>query len=44
MSDEDLKRMSTSRQTWRNELQVDDIIDVKIIGDDKDKTKGWVRG
>lgn len=44
MSDDDLKRLSTSRQTWRNDLKVGDKIDINILGDDKGKTKGWVQG
>jgi len=28
---------------WRAELKAGDMIDVNAIGDDKEKTKGWVQ-
>lgn len=44
MSNDDLKRLSTSRQTWRSALKVGDQVDVKVSGDDKDKATGWAQG
>lgn len=44
MSDDDLKKLSTSKQEWRNDLKVGDKLDVNIIGDEKNKTKGWAQG
>ena len=44
MSDDDLKKLATSRQQWRKELKVGDSLDVNIDGDDKQKVKGWVQG
>ena len=44
MSDDDLKRLSTSRQAWRQALKVGDQVDVKVSGDDKDKATGWAQG
>ena len=45
MSDEDLQRMSTANQTWRQALKPGDNIDVRIDGDMKcQKIKGWVQG
>jgi len=41
MSDDDLKKLSTSKLEWRNTLKVGDKLDVNIIGDEKNKTKGW---
>ena len=35
MSDEDLQRMSTANQTWRQALKPGDNIDVRIDGDMK---------
>ena len=44
LSEEELKRLSTSRQEWRKDLKEDDKIDVYIVADDKDKVHGWVQG
>ncbi len=44
MSDDDLKKLSTSKQEWRNNLKEGDKVDVSVIGDEKQKTKGWVQG
>ena len=41
LSDDDLKKLSTSKQTWRQQLKAGDQVDVLINGDDKEKTKGW---
>lgn len=43
MSNDDLRRLSTSRQTWRSALKVGDQVDVKVSGDEKDKTSGWAQ-
>ena len=42
MSDDDLKKLSTSRQVWRESLKAGDRVDININADDKDKIKGWV--
>lgn len=44
LSDDDLQRLSASRQTWRAELKAGDMVDVNLVADDKDKVKGWVQG
>jgi len=44
MSDDDLKRLATSRQLWRKDLKQGDSVDVNIWSDDKQKVKGWVQG
>lgn len=44
MSDDDLKRLTTSRQTWRNDLVVGAKVDVNSVADAKEKTKGWLQG
>ena len=45
MSDEDLQKMSTAGQAWRQALKPGDKIDVRIDGDEKtQKVKGWVQG
>ena len=38
-----MKRLSTSRQAWRDELKPGDQVDINVMGDDKDKVKGWVQ-
>ena len=42
MSDDDLKKLSTSRQTWRAALKPGDDVDVCVMGDNRGgKVKGW---
>lgn len=43
LSDEDIKRLATSRQAWRGALKQGDRVDFKIVADEKKKTKGWVQ-
>lgn len=43
MTEDDLKRLSTSRQLWREDLKEGDQIDINVMADDKDKIKGWVQ-
>ena len=45
MSNEELQKLSTANQVWRQQLKPGDGIDVKIDGDEKvQKIKGWVQG
>lgn len=43
MTDDELKRLATSRQTWRTELKVGDRVDVQVVADDKQKVTGWLQ-
>jgi hypothetical protein len=41
ISDDELKRLRTSHQTWRKELQPGDKVDVRVKADEKSTLTGW---
>ena len=44
MTEDDLKKLSTSKQEWRNNLKVGDKLDVSLYSGEKQKVKGCVQG
>ena len=43
ISDDELKRLRASHQTWRKELQPGDKVDVRVKADEKSTLTGWLQ-
>ena len=44
MSEQELVELTTKTQKWREEMKVGDMVDVYTVGDEKNKTHGWMQG
>lgn len=43
MSEQELIELTTKSQTWRAELQVGQMVDAFVLGDEKKKTENWLQ-